>query len=677
MHMHSFQNNSNRKVLLLNASNMETFPVYPYAFIQVSAIAREAGIEIICKDLLGAPKKKWEHTIRTLIEDHDPAMILITLRNTDSLTLKDYNAGPKARDGRIAYFPIERTKELIAAVRAVTALKITLGGFGFSLLSNEIMSYLRADYGVFGGPDGFFAHFEAVLAGNLSEVPNLLYFQDNHLISNPRIFYPPSVNTEYTAQAIAEMMAFYTSYPTPGFNGAPVEIIRGCPHSCIFCAEPHVEGKQVRYRNLSAVMADVQILVDHGITKIYMISSELNPEGNEFILELADRIRSFNQEQESSTKVTWFGANYLLNFNADEYERLYQSGFTGGWFDITALDDKNARAMQTPYRNKSVINHLKIYAQVEMARRDSAQKQETSNSEKTAAETDAERQDSAARWSMFLGNPATSIETIRTTLRVANQEGIAQQFGDCSIISCTRVFDYEQPDEATLAVTDSFSPHLQPTSYRQILPSFAYPPALLQVYGSGEEILQLFNHIAETYLSTKYQKSRNWYLFIKAETDLKSLSGWMDALPALKDTLASSQVRSFSAPLTAAAMQQLFSERSPGENDPALEKQAKEAVKALMWTGIKTFPEVFAALGFPSTTEELERTTPYDLAVAIFRRWDTDTEIWHALSEIISPLDIKPLYDFISFCVWAILYRNNIWVDSKYSALFIEDAGKQ
>ena len=44
---------SNPKVLLLNASNKEDFPVYPYAFIQVSAIARQAGIEVICKDLLG------------------------------------------------------------------------------------------------------------------------------------------------------------------------------------------------------------------------------------------------------------------------------------------------------------------------------------------------------------------------------------------------------------------------------------------------------------------------------------------------------------------------------------------------------------------------------------------------------------------------------------------------
>jgi hypothetical protein len=40
------------KVLLLNASNMDAFPVYPYAFIQVPAVARQAGIDVICKDSL-------------------------------------------------------------------------------------------------------------------------------------------------------------------------------------------------------------------------------------------------------------------------------------------------------------------------------------------------------------------------------------------------------------------------------------------------------------------------------------------------------------------------------------------------------------------------------------------------------------------------------------------------
>ena len=118
-------------------------------------------------------------------------------------------------------------------------------------------------------------------------------------------------------------MAFYESFPDPGFDGAPVEIMRGCPHKCLFCAEPHVTGAAVQYRPIDAVMADIGILVDHGITDLYMISSELNPQGSEFILQLADRIQAFNAGQPQDRKVSWYGANYLLGFSEQEYKRLF------------------------------------------------------------------------------------------------------------------------------------------------------------------------------------------------------------------------------------------------------------------------------------------------------------------------------------------------------------------
>jgi len=35
---------SDHKALLLNASNMESFPIFPYAFIQVPAVAHRAGV---------------------------------------------------------------------------------------------------------------------------------------------------------------------------------------------------------------------------------------------------------------------------------------------------------------------------------------------------------------------------------------------------------------------------------------------------------------------------------------------------------------------------------------------------------------------------------------------------------------------------------------------------------
>jgi len=662
-----------RKVLPLNASNMDEFPVYPYAFIQVPAIARQAGIEVICKDLLGIPQERWGQTVRALIERHNPAMILITLRNTDSLNAWDYERSRLKERGKGAYFPIEWTKGLIVAIRAVSELKIALGGFGFSVMPDDLMHYLRPDFGVFGGPNAFFEHFEDITQGDYTNVANLLFFQGDRLISNPRVFYPPFADTEYTPQAIEEMMAFYDAFSSPGFQGAPIEIMRGCCYSCVFCSEPHVAGRRVRYRDLSAVMGDIETLVDHGIIRIYMISSELNPEGNAFVLQLADRIRSFNERQTEDRKVTWFGANYLLNFSIEAYERLYKAGFTGGWFDITALDDENARAMRTPYRNESLLAHLKTYAQFERARLDRLKAQAASQPEAIGGESPTERKDGALRWTLFLGNPATTTRTICHTLRVANREGLVQLFDDCYINTNIRVFDYERPDRATLAVTYSVTADLERTGYRQVLPSFAYPPALLQDFGSEEEVARMLDHIAETYLSRKYQETRDWHGFVRQRATVGSISRWITELSDIQGVCVPTHLGRIAREARTPALQELFAERSPGGERQARESLAKQVVDFLVLACLEAFPDFFESLGLPRTAEELERVTSYELAVAVFSRWHTEEEFVHELTMRTRSVSPKWKRSLLQFCTQAILYMFNILIMREYRQLFIEE----
>jgi hypothetical protein len=640
----------NRKVLLLNASNKKDFPVYPYAFIQVPAIARQAGIEVVCKDLLGIPHDTWTQVIRKMIERHSPSMILITLRNTDSLNAPDYEANGSKDGESSAYFPIERTKELIAAIREISDLKIAVGGFGFSLLSDELMCYLRPDFGVFEGPNDFFARFEEIRNGNPPQAANLLYFQGDQLISNPRTLYPPLAGAEYTSQAIEAMMEFYTVFPSPGFQGAAVEVMRGCNHSCVFCAEPHGKGAKVRYRDLSAVMKDVEILARHGITRLYIVSSELNPEGNDFILEFADRIHAFNASRAEEEKITWFGANYLLKFETDEFERLYRSGFTGGWFDITALDDENARAMRTPYRNARLLPHLKIYADQQKKQNKLLREQKALR--KTEVRAGDGREDESIRWSMFLGNPATTIATICNTIRIANQEGLTEIFDRCAIEEITRVFDYEVPDEATLAVTYSVAPELKRFGYQQILPSFAHPPALLQEF-SAKEISEMFSHIAATYLSKRYQQTRDWHGFIKQQATAASLSSWMMELGQAAEN--------------SADFHELFTERTDGSVNLNDNQTAKDVVNLLVSAGVGEFPGFFESLGLPSTMDTLNQTTSYELAKALYGKWELAEEL-EAQTQAVSP---EWKRDLLQFCFQAILYRFNILINPKYRKLFV------
>jgi hypothetical protein len=660
------------KVLLLNASNMEAYPVYPYAFIQVPAIARKSGIEVICKDLLGIPQEEWASKVQGLISKNRPVMILITLRNTDSGVSEDYEQPASNEANGRAYFPIERTRELIACIRKVTDMKITLGGFGFSVMPTELMYKLRPDYGVCGEPDAFFAHFEDVQRGNLTGINNLLFFKDEHLYSNPRVSYPPLNDTEYTPQVIDDMRAFYRAFPKPGFEGASIEIMRGCPHCCVFCSEPHVKGRRVRYRDLASVLQDIEILINHKITRLYIISSELNPEGNSFVLQLADLITAFNKRQPPDRQITWDGANYLLNFSTDEYQKLYRSGFTGGWFDITALDDENARSNRTPYRNKNLVSLLKSYAQSELNKPDMLKGHAGTQPEVSDNLVLARINKKRVRWTLFLGNPATTMKTIRGTLKIANEEGLAQLFTDCHINTNLRVFEYENPDAATLDVTYSVTPCLEHTSYQQILPSYAYPPALLQHFGSREEIDQMFAHISETYFSTKYRDTREWLSFLKQKTTATSISRWLAELsviyrkpvPRISKTIRKGKV--------SVTLQNLFIDE-PGEDNKKVNVElAKGIVEWLLSASLAFFPELFESLGFPKTIEKIERMTPYALALILLKRWGTEKLLLARATALAQLIQNEHLKSCFIFCIEALLYKFNILLTPKYRALFSE-----
>jgi hypothetical protein len=327
--------------------------------------------------------------------------------------------------------------------------------------------------------------------------------------------------------------------------------------------------------------------------------------------------------------------------------------------------------MQTPYRNASLLGHLKTYAQFQHARLDRNQALETSPA------TVLGDQERVVGWSLFLGNPATTSETIRNTLHIANQEGLAQLFTSCDLNVNIRVFDYEDPDEATLAVTYSVTAGLERTAYQPVLPSFAYPPRLLQDFGSEDEIELMFDHIAVTYLSTAYQKTRKWHNFVRQNTTPASITGWIEELSDRYGLHIPAPLRRTSGGKASVALQQLFSEEPQDEEQGARENLAKQVVLSLLSACLEAFPGLFGSLGLPATRDQLARATPYGLAVAVFGKWCTERELADGLCEQARSSLSESMQDLAQFCLQAMLYQHNVLINPKYRRLFVPDAELQ
>jgi hypothetical protein len=401
-------------------------------------------------------------------------------------------------------------------------------------------------------------------------------------------------------------------------------------------------------------MKEIQLLYANGIRKYYMITSELNPDGNTFILDLANSIAAFNLKLEQDSRITWFGANYLINFTVHEFKQLYDSGFTGGWFDITALDDENARRMRTPYRNHNVIKRLKDYAQVKRA---------LDNSDQVREEVDR-----GVFWTMFMGNPAVTTEVIRKTLAIANREGISNLFDSCGLFTHLRVFDYEVPDEETLAVTYSIDHNLRRKKYNQLLPSFAYPPALLKQF-SEMDIRDLYAYLGQTFLSTKYKETRDWHEFFEELADFDSISMWLSELSKMDKSL---NLNTFN--IEADNLNNFLGgndDQGQVDNWEYRNTQIEELTNILIAYSLENYPEYFERRGLPSDFESLTWSSPYDIAISIYSKWGDEEMILEEKLSQARSIFPKWVQDLLHFCVQAILYKFNLVIKDSYKPFFV------
>ena len=85
-------------LLLLNCSNLPFIPVFPYAFVQVGALARRRGLKIKTLDLVKLSEEHISPTLDDYIHRFHPRMIGFTIRQLDSIIAGQYVAEAPAGD---------------------------------------------------------------------------------------------------------------------------------------------------------------------------------------------------------------------------------------------------------------------------------------------------------------------------------------------------------------------------------------------------------------------------------------------------------------------------------------------------------------------------------------------------------------------------------------------------
>ncbi|MGE0397481.1 MAG: radical SAM protein [Kofleriaceae bacterium] len=621
-------------LLLLNATNLPWRPIFPYAFVQVSAVARRHGLSVETIDLLDIPRARLPEFLRSHLEASRPRMVGLHVRQGDSVFIEDYFASPNGPQTARSYFPIDDNQHLVRTLRDLTRVPIIAGGFGFTTHARRLYEHLGIDYGVMGDPDAVFASFEDVVAGrDLGRIQSLIHRDGSQVTANERGYFQPYEGLEYTDEIFDRMVRFYGHSQLFGSNPptVAVEVMRGCPFSCFFCTEPYVKGRNFRYRNLDVVEAEVDALLRRQIRRFWFICSELDIQGVKFGLELSERIIRL-REKHGGAPIEW-SAYALPRLDESELRTLQRAGYVGALNDVLSLDDDNLRKARVPYRSKQAVGFLKAVVKLDKEDAAATANAEVAGAKITAGLTQRTPKELAATVGLFLGNAHATPETIANTLKRIDEEGLREYYRAGLPFPSTRVF---APDGAPICETTerglrSFGPEGE-REIDFIHPTFYFADFLIERLGSPAAIVDFMRYVGETFMSIGHRTRKDWAWFLSNHIEMNTFG----ALAGLDEL----------------AVRRLYAPHPMAKT--AANAAAKTAIDNVLAAHPAAGARIREALQIP------DAFTEYTLARVLYEQFDSRAAVVAAATPA---TPIEQLY-----LDW-LLYANNVVIEPAYREL--------
>jgi len=242
------------KVLLVSP-NIETLPdpVFPLGLACLAGALQKNSIPCSVLDLCFA--RDYEAAIAEALQSFQPDMVCLSIRNIDNVSYPN----------SISYLPFYR--QVAQSIRQKTSAVLVLGGSGFSLLPDALVSYLGADLGIVGeGEQALVSVIRQLEAGSPPHQAGTV------------ITAGPTADGSHSLDGLCEpdRSGFdNAAYLQQGGMGN-IQTKRGCPFQCIYCTYPLIEGRTVRLRSPGRVCDEIEHMLARGITSIFFVDNEFN-----------------------------------------------------------------------------------------------------------------------------------------------------------------------------------------------------------------------------------------------------------------------------------------------------------------------------------------------------------------------------------------------------------------
>lgn len=253
------------KRVLLVSSNITTepYPVYPLGLAVIAAALTGAGHAVEQFDFLVSGES--EELLAARISAFAPDYFCVSIRNLDncdSLSATGYPA--------IA-------RRLVEVIREGSPAPVIIGGPAFSIMPEELLDYTGADYGIVGEGERLVCDLVRDLSQGITPPSRLL--RSGGLLAGDEMGSPL-----YSDQ----MIGFYLERS----GMINLQTKRGCPHGCIYCSYPALEGNRYRCRDPRTVVDDLErVKREHGVESFFFTDSVFNDADGHYLAVVEEIIR--------------------------------------------------------------------------------------------------------------------------------------------------------------------------------------------------------------------------------------------------------------------------------------------------------------------------------------------------------------------------------------------------
>ena len=311
-----------RILLISNNLSTDPYPVFPLGPGVIARVLRQKRHEVKQLDLLAAGA-----ALAKTIADFDPQLIGISIRNIDNVN----SLNP--------CFFLDDVVHTVKLIRNATQAKIFLGGAGFSLMPEAVLDYTGADYGIAGaGESAVIALARAVESGN--PIERLLHAKDF-----PAVFSGADYDDDIAGYYLRETGIL------------PVQTKRGCPHHCVYCSYPLLEGKCCRLRSCDEIADEMIFLRDKFHPSMFYFTDSIfnDPDGG--YLELLETMAA------REISVPWSAFFTPADFDRASIALMRRSGIKTAELGADAMTDATLAGLGKDYNFATVEKSCAAFLQ--------------------------------------------------------------------------------------------------------------------------------------------------------------------------------------------------------------------------------------------------------------------------------------------------------------------------